>query len=57
MKKKCYYCNELKTCQHILGKDNELKAGYMTKEPRKRVAVCKECIKKQGGIARIAESL
>lgn len=44
MKHSCYYCGKLKECQSIRGKDNELKAGYMSKESVKVRYVCKECI-------------
>ena len=58
MKHNCYFCGELKETQRINSiKDNELKAGYMSKEPRKYIDACNDCIKKHGGIAKIAESM
>ncbi len=58
MENKCYYCGGLKEVQRINSiKDNELKVGFQSKEPRKYLHVCKECIKRQGGIAKIAEGI
>lgn len=57
MKPICHYCGESKKVQRILGNDNELKVGYVSKEPRKYIDACKECIKRQGGIVKIAKSI
>ena len=57
MKRKCYYCSEIKECRRIKGDNNELEVGYMALKPPKFRDVCKECEKKQGGIVGVKKDV